>query len=361
MPAIHSVLKRLGFVKLRDYGLVLTPEGRILSIRPAVLDDGLGGRIVGWKDDDLAAMELERWSELGRAMAAKPAALPAVAKPVAVRPLAPLPVAPPPVKPKAPPTPQKPVVVAPEPVVEEDDWEWTIAIARARAAAEEVEQAAAAVQPPRPLRADPIQRDSWESTQPLGEFDLSDNTSQIRTKQTVPSIATKPAFVKVDTIVEPPPPSIAPVAKTTPIAKVAAPIATAPSASRPAPIPPPLGIPTPVHPLPVVKPPVAPANRTFARGQSPATVIPIPKLPKVEPARILPVVARKTSPLVPVVAPPAAAPSVVPMPRRFAKGTGPMLPSNANTKVGDDTTPNLSVGDKTLPSLLLPASRSASR
>ena len=350
MPAIHSMMKRLGFVRLRDYGLVLTPEGRILSIRPAVLDDGLGGRIVGWKDDDLAAMELDRWSELGRAMAAKPASRPAVATPVAVRPIAPL--APPPTpravaappipaapaRPIAPPTaptrPNPAVVtrsVAPEPVVEEDDWERTIAIARARAAAEEAELAAAAAQRPsqRRMRADTV-------PPPTRQFDVSDNTKpavRAITKDSVPSMATKPAIVKPVTVVETPTPLIA---------KIAA---------KPAPIPPPLGIPTPVHPLPVVKIPAAvPPNRTFTRGQSPATVIPIPKMPKVEPTHIAPVVARRTqpSPVVPI--PPA-------QPRRFAKGTGPVLPSTASAQrptTIDDTLPNLSVGDKTVPSMILP-------
>ena len=43
---------------LSRYGLVMTHDDRILSTRPAVLDDGAGGRIVGWQDGDLAAMEL---------------------------------------------------------------------------------------------------------------------------------------------------------------------------------------------------------------------------------------------------------------------------------------------------------------
>ncbi len=55
MPAIEHLLKRMGFVRLSKYGLVLTPEGRIMSLRPAVLDDGMGGRIVGWRDHDLVA------------------------------------------------------------------------------------------------------------------------------------------------------------------------------------------------------------------------------------------------------------------------------------------------------------------
>src|SRR5450432_489413 len=59
--AISSLLRRMGFVKLDDFGLVLTPDGRILSVRPTVLDDGLGGKIVGWQEGDLAAMELGQW------------------------------------------------------------------------------------------------------------------------------------------------------------------------------------------------------------------------------------------------------------------------------------------------------------
>ena len=62
MGAIDNLLERMGYVKLDRYGLLLTPEGRILSSRPAVLDDGLGGRIVGWDEGDLAAMELDRWA-----------------------------------------------------------------------------------------------------------------------------------------------------------------------------------------------------------------------------------------------------------------------------------------------------------
>ena len=75
MGAIDNFLKRRGYAKLDRYGLVLTPDDRVLSTRPAVLDDGLGSKIVGWVDGDLAAMELEKWG---------PAAMPAAAKTVAV-------------------------------------------------------------------------------------------------------------------------------------------------------------------------------------------------------------------------------------------------------------------------------------
>ncbi len=131
MPAIQKLLERLGFVKLDRFGLVLTPDGRILSMRPAVLDDGLGGRIVGWEDSDLAAAELGRWE------AVKPVAtrvpLPAMVISPAARP---------PPLPKAVtaqvPVVARPVAVAPKAEEPEDDWEWTIALARARAAADEV-------------------------------------------------------------------------------------------------------------------------------------------------------------------------------------------------------------------------------
>jgi hypothetical protein len=59
MGALDNFLRRFGYAKLDRYGLMLTGDDRVLSTRPAVLDDGLGGKIVGWLDDDLAAMELE--------------------------------------------------------------------------------------------------------------------------------------------------------------------------------------------------------------------------------------------------------------------------------------------------------------
>lgn len=205
--AISSLLRRLGYAKLEDFGLVETAEGRILSTRPTVLDDGLGGKIVGWREDDLAAMELAHWEPVAGAARARPASplaptvpqlihagVPAVASvspsgrvnaptvpppvppvagkralpgmtavavsriesvmsaPVAVaQSLAPTAQAP---QPKRAPTPL-PLETAPVPRLEsqsdgeppEDEWEWQIAVARARAAAEWAEEAAAAPSP----------------------------------------------------------------------------------------------------------------------------------------------------------------------------------------------------------------------
>ncbi|MEJ7603843.1 MAG: hypothetical protein WKG01_38540, partial [Kofleriaceae bacterium] len=137
-------MKRFGFVRLDRYGLLLTPEGRIMSLRPEVLDDGLGGRIVGWEDTDLAAMELQKWEP------ARPAPKRAVANRVATPPMLPA------IMPDIPAIPgvarsQPAPAVAPQPQVEEDEWEWEIALARVRATAEEVEAAVVAAPPPRPL------------------------------------------------------------------------------------------------------------------------------------------------------------------------------------------------------------------
>ena len=179
--AISSLIRRMGFVKLDDFGLVLTPEDRILSVRSTVLDDGLGGKIVGWQEDDLAAMELERWAPPSAPRnVAKPVmnqvalapTIPQAAQPI---PRAKPPTAPPaltqrplpgmttaPARPvavaqplgtaapkqKRPPTPipleTMPVgrVADPAEVGEDDEWEWEIAVARARAAAEWAEEAA---------------------------------------------------------------------------------------------------------------------------------------------------------------------------------------------------------------------------
>jgi hypothetical protein len=145
MRAIDSLMKKLGLVKLDRYGLALTPEGRVMSMRPAVLDDGFGGRIVGWEDGDLAAAELEAWPAAARP---RPAAPP---PPVRTAPLA---VAAPPMVAR----PAAPVVAGER---EEDDWEWTIAIARARAAAEDTEQALT------PPPATPTARSASARTTPI--------------------------------------------------------------------------------------------------------------------------------------------------------------------------------------------------
>jgi len=66
MPAIQQLLARWGFVKLRRFGLELTSDGRIVSTRAAVLDDGTGSPIVGWQDGDVSIWKLSRWSGASR-------------------------------------------------------------------------------------------------------------------------------------------------------------------------------------------------------------------------------------------------------------------------------------------------------
>ncbi len=171
MGAIERFLRRWGFARLDRYGLVLTPEERVMTTRPAILDDGLGGKIVGWLEGDLAAMELEHWgppkAKKPKKLIAAPASLHKLppAPPLAARtiaPAAPTPIAAPaPIAPPAPiaapaPIASAPVAAptaiatsAPAPAPEvaasdepgEDEWEWEIAMARARAAADEAEQA----------------------------------------------------------------------------------------------------------------------------------------------------------------------------------------------------------------------------
>jgi len=311
MAAIDSLMKKLGFVKISKFGLVLTPEGRLLSMRPAVLDDGFGGRIVGWQDGDLAAAELERWEP------ARPASPQAVANRVALaRPRAPAPpvaarasaarpasaapltaiarehvlpivsITAPAAIVVAPPAPN----VAPGPVVEEDDWEWTIAIARARAAAEDVEESVVAARPPqRRMRADtvpppviavkpdPIATDSWPKTEPLGELDYNDYTS---------------------------------------------PVAALPTSLR-------------------VVPPM------------PSTVIPIPRLPTSANA------SPRLSTMAPVVRQTLPTPIVPTPPRRFAKGTAPVLPQSTSSIKPPASPPAPAVSEDTIPGFRLPPAAAA--
>ena len=278
MPALDSLLKRFGFVRIARYGLVLTPEGRIMSLRPAVLEDGLGGRIVGWPDGDLAAMELQKWEP------ARPAPLPAVATRLAVRPPAiplpkPAPVAAPKPAPIAAPVAAPVVVPAPvlaEPAqVDEDEWEWTIALARARAAAEESEQAAASV---RRARLD-----------------------------TIPPPAAQPKLVVVT------------------IPQAAEPIAVA---ERPLAAPVGVRKPQVTRQLPVatIPPRATPVAATPPRaGTAPPTVIPVPRLPSIKDRQLQ---------IQPVI---SSAPSRLSRPR-LAKGTGPVLPPMIRAGEDDEKT-----------------------
>jgi ribonuclease E len=271
MGAIHRLLERLGFVKLDRYGLLLTPDGRIISTRPAVLDDGLGGRIVGWQDGDLAAMELQKWEPARPAPKASTASRVAVALaptvpvrppvPIAAKMVAPavqvpatvaapvqaaatgpkLPGIAPVVAPVVAPTIPAPVAAAEEPG--EDEWEWTVAMAKARAAAEETEAAAAA-----PKFVAPAAKPVVAAPKPVAA------------PTPVAAAAKKPAFVPV---------------KTEPMVKVAAP-------AIPAPLP----------------EPEEDWDALIAKASAPPkTIIPVPQLPRVtNTAMVRPAV-------VPVVAP----------------------------------------------------------
>jgi hypothetical protein len=129
-------------VKLDRYGLVLTEQGRVLTTRPAILDDGTGGKIVGWQDSDPAMSELRtcETSRVSRSQAsARSPQLPPATTAIQVVSASSEP-------PTAPSAAVMAAPVAPEPVVDEDDWEWTIALAKARAAGEPtVAQAVGAV------------------------------------------------------------------------------------------------------------------------------------------------------------------------------------------------------------------------
>ncbi len=325
MPAISNLLSRLGYVKLARYGLVLTPEGRIMSLRPVVLDDGLGGRIVGWPDGDLAAMELQKWEP------ARPAKQEAVATRLAVAPPPrPRPPAPAIAAPVAPRMPQPALVVAPAPVVapepqvDEDEWEWEIALARARVAAEEVEQAAASLRMPR----------SRPNTVPP--------------PITQPAVVATPAAPSLPVVTIPARPRTEPLAtldfddRTEPSSEI---VRVAKLTERPAipaerPQAAPIGVrkpTTPPVPAPLPKPAavIAIPPKSTRPGTTPPTIIPVPKLPSIK---------DRTLQIQPVV--PANRPSRT----RLAKGTGPV----AQTQIGVTPAPALTTEDKTSPGIALP-------
>jgi len=341
----------LGFVKLDDFGLILTPEGRILSARSVVLDDGIGGKIVGWREDDLAAMELERWEPALPRKAGKKVvpAMPQAAKTVApaappplpgVRPFtgtmplaAPLPTPPaalPVVAAKPAPAPAPAPVVA-APVEEDDEWEWEIAVARARAnaewAAEAAEAAAKTIATP---KKDPMSTDSWPKTEPLldacepsGSPDRPIRVLPRKPSPTPPKpivIAERPVFGRTParTIVPATEPNIFVGEQTSPT------IVT--SAQKPV--------------SENTSPMIAAAPR--------ATVIPVPTLPSaIDPKSVTPR-PRTTTGSLPMRANPA-----VMSPRRLPRGTPSVANRTEDTLVTGNTAP--ANDDLTSPGLLAPA------
>ena len=117
MSMFHRLLQRWGFVKLERYGLVRTADDRILTTRAKILDDGAGGRIVGWQDGDPAAVQLAAWEPPRRKSVKQ------LIPTISTRPERPAPAS----------AAVMTAAVAGAPVVDEDDWEWTIALAKARA------------------------------------------------------------------------------------------------------------------------------------------------------------------------------------------------------------------------------------
>jgi hypothetical protein len=135
MSILDSLLGRWGYVRLDGYGLVRTSEGRILMTHRRVLDDGMGGRIVGWRAEDPAPTVLETMDLVPRAAvkqveaARSSIAMAAHAVPAAVAAAA---------------SAQKPAVQA-QASEDDDEWEWQLALARARAVAEETENVKAKI------------------------------------------------------------------------------------------------------------------------------------------------------------------------------------------------------------------------
>jgi hypothetical protein len=247
MGAFEHVLKRWGFVRLGRYGLVLTPEERVMTQRP-ILDDGLGGKIVGWRDRDLAAMELEHWAPAG----ARPAAPPAPPKPAAVVALPP----PAPVKVAIAPAPAPALVVIAAPVAEaaeteDDEWEWEIALARARAEAEPIPAPTPA---PAPLMMRPLPAPVVEAEpEPDWEQVIARARARVATEPLLPVVVPQPAPAPVRRVQATPQPF--------PVAPVTVRFASA----------------TP--------PPIAPAR----------TVIPVPALPRAaDPSLVRPMEPRRT-------------------------------------------------------------------
>lgn len=208
MAGFSKLMRRLGYAKLDTYGLVLTAEDRILATRPGVLDDGYGGKIVGWRADDLASAELAAWQPVPVAAAAVPP--PAIPVPRLAARVGPPPV---PMLPKPAPLPAVATAIAtfraPAEEMSEDDWEWEIAVAKARAAAEEAERAArvipiaAARKPDAKPAVKPVAvaKPKFVAQDPITEVDRigEDTRVDVQPAKTVIPVPTLPSFKPVQT------------------------------------------------------------------------------------------------------------------------------------------------------------------
>jgi hypothetical protein len=155
MPAlVDEVLAKAGYVRLSKYGLMLTPQGHIISLQPRLPDEGSSARIVGW----LEGCEPNGSFQLPDQFVNPPrAAAPAVASPVAT----PRPSALPPPPPAAA-TSAKPKAVArplpgviPMPSDEDEEALWAAAVERAKQAADTVAPPVAATAAPAPIPVPP--------------------------------------------------------------------------------------------------------------------------------------------------------------------------------------------------------------
>lgn len=270
-------------------------------MRPAVLDDGTGARVVGWQDGDPAEAELGAWAP-GKAVdvrgvasqvAMPPAAAPGAAARSTTDSMSAL-------------AGVMAVPVAPESMVDEDDWEWTIALARARAAAEEPEEAAATTGPrSRPPRPAPVK------TRPMAAVAMKEPASSGESPKTEPIGA-----IDHDNCSRDVPGPVVAIPRATPTA----PAREIPQAAAPRP--------------------------ELPSAAAPKTVIPVPALPSTGRA------GRRREPVVTTASPQGSPAS----PRRVSQRTEPVDPPAASRSMSPRptaTAPSPSVGDRTTPGIAL--------
>lgn len=273
MAVIESILARAGYVKLSRYGMMLTPDGRIVDLHAMTSDVPFAAPVPG-----------PTVAPIAPPAPPPPAPAPRVAAPVA-------PVA----TPVAPRSASMPSVIISADVLpddgddglaDDDEWEWQLALARARIAAAETE---AAKMPAPAIRALPNATVARRAAPPATPPHRSAAAPIVRP---APAPIARPAAAPIARPAAEP----ARVRRTTSagaaVAPPARPIAAAPTPARP------IAVTPPTRPIAAAPPP--------ARLQPP----PLPPPPVVAQPAPLPVTPLPPSP-----------------PRRFARGTGPLVPA----------------------------------
>ncbi|MBP9204406.1 MAG: hypothetical protein KBG28_10605 [Kofleriaceae bacterium] len=237
---MEPLLRRLGYVKLTAYGLVLTPDDRVVSLRARLVERADGGHLVGWRDADLELV-------LATLPPARPAPGLVTMAPVVA-------------------SPHHPGAGADD--ADDDEWAWQLALVRARAANSAVAPTTGAPSTAAPVAPLALAAGSGAIERGAG---LGGAAAVVAATRAAVAAASRTSAA---ILVVPPPPGLSDPPRTTPCPTASPdPIARPRATVLPVPVLPIASASDVARMAPVVRPrPTEPAPRRFPRGTEPPPV-----------------------------------------------------------------------------------------